>query len=80
MASQEVSSAADEVVKLPATPKDQEVVNLTITKPGQGMVDKPDTQSNNAGEGQPLDLSVTVNASASAESSQRIVQSVSVKD
>ena len=80
MASRYVCSAADEVVNLPITPKDQEDVNLTITKPSQCMVDNPDTQSNNAGEGQPLDLSVTVIASDSAESSQRIVQSVSVKD
>ena len=43
MASQYVSSAADEVVNLPITPKDLEDVNLTITKPSQGMVDKQDT-------------------------------------
>ena len=59
MASQYASSAADEVVNLPITPKDQEDVNLTITKPSQGMTDKPDSQPNNAEEGQPLDLSVT---------------------
>ena len=80
MASQYASSAADEVVNLPITPKDQEDVNMTITKPSQGMTDKPDTQSNNAGEGQPLDLTGAVIAPGSAESSQRIVQSVSVKD
>ena len=73
MASQYVSSAADEVVNLPITPKDHEDVNLTIPKPSQGMVDKLDTQSNHAGEGEPFDLSVTAIASDSAESSQRIV-------